>query len=80
MGRGMKSRGSRSNQRAAARFSVSDGRLALGVVERVGDRFTAIDLHGVIIGTFASLREAAAALPASSSTPASATPEPKSLT
>jgi hypothetical protein len=39
-------------------FAVSDGRDALGTVERVGNSFTAIDTAGEIIGTFPTLRVA----------------------
>jgi hypothetical protein len=44
-------------------YSISDGRAARGTVREVAGRFTAITIGGTVIGTFASLREAAAALP-----------------
>jgi hypothetical protein len=43
------------------RLSVADGRDALGVVKLSAGVFTAIATDGTIVGTFASLREAARA-------------------
>jgi hypothetical protein len=47
--------------RERARYSVSDGRLAVGVIEVVNGVITAIDTDGVILGEFATLREASRA-------------------
>jgi hypothetical protein len=44
-----------------ARYFVCDGRIAVGTVERVGELFIAITaIDETTIGTFPSLREAAA--------------------
>jgi hypothetical protein len=71
---------SKHNQAQTARYSVTAGREPLGTVRQLVGGFVAVTTDGTVVGTFQNLREAAAALPASSSTPASATPEPKSLT
>jgi hypothetical protein len=62
--------------------SVYDGRELVGhVLHHIDERiYEAVGLENKSCGMYATHREAAAALPASSSTPASATPEPKSLT
>jgi hypothetical protein len=46
-----------------ARYSVSDGRDARGVIAETVTGFTAVTTAGVIIGEFTSLREAARAFP-----------------
>jgi hypothetical protein len=50
-------------RKPAQRYSVSDGRVAVGSIREVAGVFTAVTTNDVIIGTFGSLREAAAALP-----------------
>jgi hypothetical protein len=44
-------------------YAVSDGRFAVGVVTVSARGFTAITTGGVVIGEFATLREAARVLP-----------------
>jgi hypothetical protein len=44
-------------------WSIYSGRKALGAVELIDGVFTAIDVTGTVIGTFATLHEAARALP-----------------
>jgi hypothetical protein len=45
-------------------YAIADSRFAVGTVREIEGVFTAIDIDGVIVGEFATLREAAAALPA----------------
>jgi hypothetical protein len=47
----------------AARYSVSDGRTALGIVKLSDGVFTSITTSGAVVGTFPTLQEAARALP-----------------
>jgi len=47
----------------AARYSVSDGRTALGIVKLSDGVFTSITTGGAVVGTFPTLQEAARALP-----------------
>jgi hypothetical protein len=49
--------------RERGRYSVSDGRHAVGSVREVAGGFVAITITGIVVGTFGSLRKAAAALP-----------------
>jgi hypothetical protein len=51
------------NQAQAARYSVTAGREALGTIAETVTGFTAVTTAGIVIGTFPTLREAAAALP-----------------
>jgi hypothetical protein len=51
------------NQAQAARYSVSDGHTPLGTIADTVTGFTAVTTAGIVIGTFPTLREAAAALP-----------------
>jgi len=44
-------------------FAVTDGREPVGVVELIANGFIAIDTHGKILGSFASLKAAAASFP-----------------
>jgi hypothetical protein len=44
-----------------ARYAITDGRDALGTVQVAGGFFIAVDITGIVIGTFATLREAARA-------------------
>jgi hypothetical protein len=46
------------HRRSPRHLSVADGRDALGVVKVADGSFTAVDVNGIEIGTFASLREA----------------------
>jgi hypothetical protein len=41
-------------------YSVTDGRIALGIVELIGGAFVAVDTTGQTLGTFATLRAAVA--------------------
>jgi hypothetical protein len=54
---------SKSNQAQAARYSVTAGRTPLGTVREVAGGFVAVTTAGAVVGTFPTLREAAAALP-----------------
>jgi hypothetical protein len=44
-----------------ARYSVSDGRDALGVVKPTADGFLAVTIDGSIVGVFPTLQQAARA-------------------
>jgi hypothetical protein len=49
--------------RNSAKYSVSDGRTAIGAVFERRKIFTAVDANGRLIGAFLTLRAAARALP-----------------
>jgi hypothetical protein len=56
-----------SNQEKAEKvvrrhLSVTSGTITIGCIDGEGSRFTATDLHGVVLGVFGSLREAANAV------------------
>jgi hypothetical protein len=59
--RDRESKNKTARERARCSVSVSDGRLAVGTVEVVNGAFTAITTDGVILGEFATLREASRA-------------------
>ncbi len=44
-----------------ARYSISDGRDALGVVKTTADGFLAVTIDGSIVGVFPTLQQAARA-------------------
>jgi hypothetical protein len=44
-------------------FAVTDGRLSIGKIELVDGFFTTIDIDGVIVGIFDTLRAASRAFP-----------------
>jgi len=46
-----------------SRFSITDGRIAVGVIEHDGKNYRAIDSNGTVIGTFRDLVGATRALP-----------------
>ena len=46
-----------------SRFSITDGRVAVGVIELDGETYRAIDTKGTVIGTFRDLAAAVRALP-----------------
>jgi hypothetical protein len=54
---------SKAARERAAHYSVTDGRVAVGSIREVAGVFTAVTTNDVIMCTFGSLREAAAALP-----------------
>ena len=47
---------------SASSVSVYAGRTCLGSVQRRGDGYVAVDVNGVVIGAFTSMREAANAI------------------
>jgi hypothetical protein len=57
------SRSPKHNQARTARYSVTAGRTPLGTVREVAGGFVAVTTAGAVVGTFPTLREAAAALP-----------------
>jgi hypothetical protein len=57
------SRNASKHKTAAPSVTVYDGRERLGTVREAAGRFVTITVNGTVIGEFASLREAAAALP-----------------
>jgi hypothetical protein len=46
----------------ATHWSVTEGRASAGVIDKIGDTFTARDANGEIVGIFPSLKAAMAAL------------------
>jgi hypothetical protein len=52
---------SRKNRTTQAHYSVTAGTIALGTIEMVNGVFTTITAEGVVVGEFASLREASRA-------------------
>jgi hypothetical protein len=49
---------SRSPNSPQAHFAVTDGRDALGTVDQIDGAFVALDINGVIVGRFPTLRQA----------------------
>jgi hypothetical protein len=53
----------RKQTSTAVHWSVTDGRAPAGVIDKIGNTFTARDTDGEIVGIFPSLKAAMAALP-----------------
>jgi len=72
-------RGRRARKSADVNWplAVADGRIALGIIDKVDGAFVAVDGAGAIVGSFEDLRSAVRAFPYVSSA-ANPQPSPKS--